>query len=174
MAADMTEKKPLDYLVRGLQLLFAIIVIGTDAYAIHVFRGHDEEVDSPVFPGGEADLHVGVPAAWGFLMFCAAWTFVVVIFHFVEPGFASHPMTGYVRIGAEAVAVLSWFAGFIAVAVNVSTTNACASGQNSCSELKAAAAFGAFEWLLFMITATPAVLSFINRSRDTKEPVSRA
>lgn len=35
MAADMTEKKPLDYLVRGLQLLLAIIVIGTDAYGMH-------------------------------------------------------------------------------------------------------------------------------------------
>lgn len=106
-------------------------------------------------------------------MFCAAWTVLVVIFHFVAPGFASSPMGGYARVGAEAVAVLSWFAGFIAVAVNVSTTDACKSGTNSCSELKAAAAFGALEWVLFMITATPAVLSFLNRSRDTKEPVSR-
>ncbi|KAF7586848.1 hypothetical protein BBP40_008241 [Aspergillus hancockii] len=163
----MAETKPLDYVVRGLQLLFATIVMGTDGYAVHVFRGHDDHVDAPVF-GGDATLHVGVPAAWGFLMFCAVWTVLVVVFHFVEPGFASRPMIGYVGIVAEAVAVLSWLAGFIAVAVNVSTTDACLSGQNSCATLKAATAFGAFEWLLFMVTATPAVMSFFNNQKRVR------
>ena len=93
-------------------------------------------------------------------MFCAAWTVLAVVFHFVEPSFASRPIIGYIGIIAEAVAVLAWLAGFIAVAVNVSTTDACMSGQNSCTELKVATAFGAFEWLLFMVTAIPAVLSF--------------
>ncbi|KAL4888478.1 hypothetical protein BDV59DRAFT_206062 [Aspergillus ambiguus] len=148
----MAENKPLDYVVRGLQLLFATIVMGTDGYAIHVFRDHDDHVNAPVF-GGEATLHVGVPAAWGFLMFCAVWTVLVVLFHFVEAGFASRQMVGYVGIVAEAVAV------------NVSTTDACSSGQNSCAMLKAATAFGAFEWLLFMATAIPAVMSFFNQKR---------
>ncbi|KAL4982110.1 marvel domain-containing protein [Aspergillus falconensis] len=160
----MAENKSLDYVVRVLQLLFAIIVIGTDGYAIHVFRGHVDHVNDPVFDG-DATLHIGVPAAWGFLMFCAVWTVLVVVFHFVEPGFASRPMIGYVGMAAEAVAVLSWLAGFIAVAVNVSTTDACSSGQNSCAELKAATAFGAFEWLLFMVTAIPAVMSFNNQKQ---------
>lgn len=163
----MAENKPVDYLVRGLQLVFTIIIMGTDGYAIHVFRGHDDHVNAPVF-GGEATLHVGVPAAWGFLMFCAVWTVLVVVFHFVEPGFASLPMIGYVGIVAEAVAVLSWLAGFIAVAVNVSTTDACSSGQNSCAALKAATAFGAFEWLLFMVTATAALMSLFHNQKQVR------
>ncbi|OJD13041.1 hypothetical protein AJ78_06456 [Emergomyces pasteurianus Ep9510] len=164
----MAEDRPLDYIVRGLQLLFAIIVMGIDGFAIHVFRGHDDHVNSPVFDG-DATLHVSVPSAWGFLMFCALWTVPVVVFHFVKPpGFASHRMIGYVNIAAEAVAVLSWLAGFIAVAVNVSTTDACLSGQNSCAALKAATAFGAFEWLLFMVTAAPAVISFFNNQKQAR------
>ncbi|KAJ5776785.1 hypothetical protein N7520_000031 [Penicillium odoratum] len=122
----MAENQPGASLVRGLQLLFAIIVMGTDGYAIHVFHGHNYEVDSPVF-GGEATLHVSVPSAWGFLMICAVWTVLIVVFHFVKPSLASRPMIGYIYIIAEAVAVLSWLASFIAVAVNVSTSNACLS-----------------------------------------------
>ncbi|KAL4815812.1 marvel domain-containing protein [Aspergillus spinulosporus] len=160
----MAETNPIDYIVRGLQLVFAIIVMGTDGYAIHVFRGYDDHVNNPVF-GGDATLHVGVPAAWGFLMFCAAWTVLVVVFHFVEPGFASRPIIDYVGIVAEAVGVLLWLAGFIAVAVNVATTDACSSGKNSCAELKGATVFGVFEWLLFMVTATPAVMSFFNNQK---------
>ena len=98
-------------------------------------------------------------------MFCAAWTVLVVVFHFVESGLGSRPIIGYVGIVAEVVAALAWLAGFIAVAVNVSTTDACSSGQNSCAELKAATAFGAFEWLLFIVTATPSVLSFFNNQK---------
>lgn len=98
-------------------------------------------------------------------MFCAAWTVLVVVWHFVEPGLGNRPMISYVGIVAEAVAVLSWLAGFIAVAVNVSTTDACSSGKKSCTEMKVATAFGAFEWLLFMITAIPAVTSLFSNPK---------
>ncbi|KAJ5233186.1 hypothetical protein N7468_006142 [Penicillium chermesinum] len=155
----MVESKPINFLVAGAQLLCAIIVMGLDGYAIHVYRGHEDEVDSPVYDG-DAELYAGVPSSWGFLMFCAAWTFVVVIFRFFEPGLASRPLVGYLGIFFEGVAVLSWFAGFIAVAVNVGSSNSCTSGHNSCAEVKAATAFGAFEWLLFMITAAAAAMSF--------------
>ncbi|KAE8153722.1 marvel domain-containing protein [Aspergillus avenaceus] len=161
----MAENKPIYLLVRGLQLLFAVIVMGLDGYAIHGYRGHAVDVNDPVFDG-DATLYAGVPAAWGFLMFCAVWTFPVVIFHFFESGLASRPLLGYVGLLSEAVAVLSWFAGFIAVAVNVGTTNSCMSGQNSCAEVKAAAAFGAFAWLLFMVTAAAAVGSFFHNRKQ--------
>ena len=61
-------------------------------------------------------------------------------------------MVGYICVAVEAVAVLSWLAGFIAVAVQIST-DACSAGGNSCGLLVAASVFGAFEWLLFVVTA---------------------
>ncbi|KAJ5654819.1 hypothetical protein N7490_001822 [Penicillium lividum] len=161
----MAESKPLDFLVPGVQLLCAIIVMGLDGYAIHVYRGHEDDVDSPVFDG-DAELYAGVPSAWSFLMFCAVWTFVVVIFHFFEPSRASRRLSGYIGIVFEGVAVLSWLAGFIAVAVNVGTSDSCTSGQNSCAEVKAAVAFGAVEWLLFMVTAAAAAVAFFHNRKQ--------
>lgn len=99
-------------------------------------------------------------------MFCAVWTVLAVVLHLVAgPSFVSRALIGYIHTAVEAVGVLSWLAGFIAVAVSISTADACASGQMSCASLKAATAFGAFEWLLFMVTASMNVMLVFNGSR---------
>lgn len=105
------------------------------------------------FAFGDYVDYEGVPSAWGFLMYCAVWTVIVVIFNLVCGAMAPHRgWVGHVRIGTEAVAILSWFAGWIAVAVNVGT-NTCPSEEDGCGSIKAATVFGAFEWLLFVATA---------------------
>lgn len=115
-----------------------------------MFGGHTELEH---FEFGDFYNYYGVPAAWGFLMFCAAWTVLSVIFHFIAGIiFADRAWIGYTRVAVEAVAVFSWLAGFIAVAVQISGA-ACKAGEYSCGLLKAATVFGAFEWLLFMVTA---------------------
>lgn len=55
-------------------------------------------------------------------------------------GRAAHP---YAVVGVDALTMLFWFAGFIAVAVFVSNRQ-CLGGV--CKTAKAAAVFGAFEW----------------------------
>ncbi|KFY23149.1 hypothetical protein V493_06050 [Pseudogymnoascus sp. VKM F-4281 (FW-2241)] len=163
MAMNMAENKTLSYTLRALQLIFAIIVMGTDGYAIHVFRGHTVYVH---FEFGNFYSYYGVPNAWGFLMFCAAWTVLIVIFHLIAGiSFADRALIGYIRVAVEAVAVLSWLAGFIAVAVQIST-DTCSAGKNSCGSLKAATVFGAFEWLLFVVTAALTVMHVFNSSRS--------
>ncbi|OKL55538.1 hypothetical protein UA08_09238 [Talaromyces atroroseus] len=136
------------------------IVLRTDGYAIHVFRGHTVYEH---FVFGNFYDYYGVPNEWGFLMFCAAWTVLVIIFHLIAArSFTDRAWMGYIRVAVEAVAVLSWLAGFIAVAVQISTYT-CSAGQNSCALLKAATVFGAFEWLLFMLTtALTVMLVFFN------------
>lgn len=112
--------------------------------------------------------YYGVPDAWGFLMFCAAWTVLIVIFHLISGiSFADRAFIGYIRVTVEAVAVLSWLAGFIAVAVQIST-DTCSAGKSSCGSLKAATVFGAFEWLFFMVTAALTVMLFFNSSRKPR------
>lgn len=106
------------------------------------------------FEFGDFYAYYGVPNAWGFLMFCAGWTFLGVIFLLIaRVRFADQILIGYIRVAVEAVALLSWLAGFIAVAVNIGS-NACPAEENGCGSLKAATAFGALEWLLFVITTT--------------------
>ncbi|KFZ08651.1 hypothetical protein V502_09240 [Pseudogymnoascus sp. VKM F-4520 (FW-2644)] len=173
MAVNMAENKTLNYALRAMQLIFAIIVMGTDGYAIHVFRGHTALVH---YEFGGFYNYYGVPNAWGFLMFCAGWTVIIVIFDLISrTRFADRALIGYIRVAVEAVAVLSWLAGFIAVAVQISG-GACSVGESSCGPLKAATVFGAFEWLLFMATAALTVMSVFNSSRKpmTSTPKSSA
>lgn len=135
-----------------------------------MFRGHTVYVH---FEFGNFYDYYGVPDAWCFLMFCAAWTVLIVIFHFIAGiSFADRALIGYTRVAVEAVAVLSWLAGFIAVAVQIST-DTCSAGRNSCGSLKAATVFGAFEWLLFIVTAALTVMLVFNSSRKQRTSTIR-
>lgn len=130
-----------------------------------MFRGHTVYEH---FDYGNFYDYYGVPNAWGFLMFCAAWTVLIVIFHLIAGiRFADRALVGYIRVAVEAVAVLSWLAGFISVAVQIST-DTCSAGKSSCGPLKAATVFGAFEWLLFMVTAALTVMLVFDSSRKPR------
>lgn len=134
----------------------------THRLAIHVFRGHTVYEH---FEFGDFYNHYGVPDAWGFLMFCAAWTLLGVIFLLIAGiSFADHALIGYIRVAVEAVALLSWLAGFIAVGVNIGS-NACPAEENGCGSLKAATVFGALEWLLFVITTILTIKLVFNSTR---------
>lgn len=80
-----------------------------------------------------------------FLVFCAVWTILALIFlilvpwRFSETG-AHHPI---VFTAVEAVTMIFWFAGFIAAAVFLSDRVCFGS---VCGAAKAATVFGAFLW----------------------------
>ncbi|KAK5941178.1 hypothetical protein PMZ80_006455 [Knufia obscura] len=165
MALNTAANRTVDLTLRALQLILAIITMGTDGHAIHVFHGHTVHEH---FEFGDFYNYYGVPDAWGFLMFCAAWTVLGVIFLLIAGiRFADHVLLGYVRVGVEAVALLSWLAGFVAVAVNIGS-NACPAEENGCGTLKAATVFGALEWLLFVVTTTMTVKLVFGRARHPR------
>lgn len=100
-------------------------------------------------------------------MFCAGWTFLGVIFQLVaRTRLAGHALTGYIGVAVEAVALLSWLAGFIAVAVNIGS--ACPAEENGCASIKAATVFGAVEWVLFVITTVLTTRLVFNNHRRSK------
>lgn len=130
-----------------LQDLSLMLNLTQSPTAIHVFRPYTTHIHTEFL-----DIYgtVGVPNAWGFLLFCACWTFVAVLFQIVVASrFPNHILMGYTRIAVEAVALLSWFAGFIATAVKIGT-DVCP--VDSCGALKAATVFGGLEWSLFLVT----------------------
>ena len=130
-----------------------------------MYRGYSSEVDTH---WGVFTAWNGVPNAWGFLLFCAAWTIFVAIFQLVAGNAITHrPLIRCISAGAELVAVISWFAGWIAVAVNIGI-GSCATGYVACDALKAATVFGAVEWLLFMVTTFLAVSLFLNSKRQVR------
>ncbi|ERS97296.1 hypothetical protein HMPREF1624_06628 [Sporothrix schenckii ATCC 58251] len=155
MLANIAASRTVNIVLRTLQVVFAIAVLGTDGYAIHAFRGHTVHDH---FAFGDFTDYVGVPSAWGFLLFCAAWAVLgVVVLVVAAVYFAHHRIVGYVLVAVEAVALLSWLAGFVAVAVNIGT-NACPLSQShGCGSITAAAVFGGLEWLLFAATTAMTV-----------------
>ena len=100
---------------------------------------------------------------------------MAAIFHLIAGLWsADHRLIGFIRLAIEAVALLSWFAGFVAVAVNIGT-GICQAGNASCRSLEAATIFGASEWLLFMITtALTSMLVFNNARRPGTSTASPA
>jgi hypothetical protein len=111
------------------------------------------------------DLYYGVPDSWGFLIFCAGWTVLIVVFERIaERKFGGILWVRYLCVAAETVAVLSWLAGFVAVAVRISG-HECSTGEKSCGSLVAATVFGALECLLFTITTFTAALVAFNSPR---------
>ncbi|KAF1990631.1 hypothetical protein K402DRAFT_324260 [Aulographum hederae CBS 113979] len=116
--------------LRIAQTVFAIIVLGLTAYVANWWTGY---------------WHDSAPAEINFLLFASVWSLVALIYLVVAPlKFASHPMSHkFAILGAEAVSMLFWFGGFIALAVFLS--NRVCFGH-VCNVAKAATVFAAFEW----------------------------
>lgn len=93
------------------------------------------------------------------MVFTAVWTLLILIYLALAPRFFSavaHPMA---MLGLDALTMLFWFAGFIALAVfhhqaegvylgndYGDTYKVCGLLGGICGEIEAAAVFGAFEW----------------------------
>ena len=93
------------------------------------------------------------------MVFVSVWTLLILIYLALAPRFFSavaHPMA---MLGLDALTMLFWFAGFIAIAVlhhqleDVYLDDGfgdlykgCGLVGGLCGEIEAAAVFGAFEW----------------------------
>lgn len=87
------------------------------------------------------------PSQVNFLLFNAIWTFLALAYLIVVPWRFSETIAHhkFAILGVEAVTMLFWFAGFIALAVFLSG-RLCYGRVCDCA--KAAAVFAAFEWLV--------------------------
>jgi hypothetical protein len=79
-------------------------------------------------------------------MFCAVWTSLLVIFLVVAQWrFEEHFVFVIARVALDITTLFFWFGGFIAVAAGIDA-QVCPTGNTFCGSIKAATAFGAFEW----------------------------
>ncbi len=99
------------------------------------------------------------PSQDSFMVFVSVWTLLILIYLALAPRFFSafaHPMA---MLGLDALTMLFWFAGFIALAVLHhqfegvylgdglgDAYHGCALAGGLCGEIEAAAVFGALEW----------------------------
>ena len=152
--------------IRAVQFLFAVIVVGLTGHRM-----------SPPFPPPFANpprtdsLFLSSVASIGFtvsqvnfMVFVAAWTMLVLIYLSLAPRFFASVANVFAILALDALTMLFWFAGFIALAVFYHRLNdtdlvfdigfgygavrtcEAAGIKGLCKQMEAAAVFGAFEW----------------------------
>jgi hypothetical protein len=159
--------------VRIVQAVFAIVVLGTLGNCRHLSslsplfplplsythspQPHDVEQQRtprhaqkltfalpPAASDWDSFFFDGTPSQVAFLIFCACWTLLAVAYFIaaplVVPGAAHH----LAILALEAVTMIFWFAGFIALAAALG--NGCPARYNACRTAAAGDAFSAFEW----------------------------
>ncbi|EAW14679.1 MARVEL domain-containing protein [Aspergillus clavatus NRRL 1] len=147
----MAANFPWIYPVRVAQAIFAIIVLGLTGYAVSWIRWSD---------------------TINFMLFNSAWTaFIAVPYLALAPVFFPRLAHRFVIPAVEAVTMIFWFSGFVALGVWLPPSEACHWGR--CRALQAATVFGAFEWALFLATTVVAVLGALrsgNHSTNSTKP----
>ncbi|KAF1989625.1 hypothetical protein K402DRAFT_326174 [Aulographum hederae CBS 113979] len=128
--------------IRAAQGLLTIIILGLMAYVVNSWSTSADN---------------------NFLLFCSIWTILALVYLVVTPGRYPEMAHKYGILAAEAVTMIFWFAGFIAVAVLL--TDVGCRDSSICSAAIAADVFAAFEWLLFAATTIMAALH-VYRTKD--------
>ncbi|KAL4788424.1 membrane-associating domain-containing protein [Aspergillus varians] len=98
-----------------------------------------------------------------FMLFNGVWTFFIVVPYFIlAPIFAPALAHRWALPGVDGVTMIFWFAGFIALAVDLGDVVGC-SHSSVCQGVQAAAVFGAFNWVLFLATTVLNTLGAVRR-----------
>ena len=97
-----------------------------------------------------------------FQLFNTIWTILVLAFLVIVPrALSSH--SGIISLPVLVVSVIFWFAGSIALSVEIGT-GSCDGGSDFCSAYhaaQAACAFGFFIWVIFTVLTVLEMLSFL-------------
>ncbi|MCJ1416897.1 hypothetical protein MMC32_003236 [Xylographa parallela] len=126
--------------LRGVAVLFTIIELGLTAYGVSYF-------DGTYFDGYYT--YTSNVGSLNFMLFNSLWSLLLLAYLLATLRFArfSHPIVTFVLLLLTA---LFWFSGFIALAVAVGPS---CYGNHACQTVAAAAAFGAFLWVIFLVDA---------------------
>jgi hypothetical protein len=143
------------HILRGVQLLFALIVLGLAAGAVDLISVED--------PGSRAS----------FLIFCAVWSFLAILYIMLAPRFVPAAAHKFSLLAADALTMIFWFAGFIPMA-DIAKDVGDYKGYSVFSVFDkwhkiavAATVFAAFEFLLFLATTILNALAAFRSSSST-------
>ncbi|EMC96298.1 hypothetical protein BAUCODRAFT_470051 [Baudoinia panamericana UAMH 10762] len=140
-------------ILRILQIILALIVLGLIGYASNWWTGH---------------WHATSPSQFNFLIFTSAWTLLALVYLIVVPWrFSDTPAHHkFAILGMETLTMLFWFAGFIATAVFLSDRPCWGS---VCEAARAGTVFAAFEWVVFACSFALSVMHVVRTSGRTSD-----
>ncbi|KAI2471821.1 membrane-associating domain-containing protein [Annulohypoxylon bovei var. microspora] len=122
--------------IRAAQLFFAFIVMALTAYVANWYN---------------VDTLTSSPSQVNWLLAVSVFTIISVLYLELTPRFAPKLSHQFVAMGLEACNALFYFAGFIALSVFMSRLLFCRGSV--CGAAQASIAFGAFEFLLWTVSA---------------------
>lgn len=137
--------------LRGVQVLFSIIVLGLSAYLV--------------------DHYWWSPHSVNFMLFTSIWTFFAVAYLTLAPTRFPRAAHKFAIAGVEFLTMLFWFAAFVAVAARWGSAAWGVAGHGtfySCGV--AAIVFSAFLWLTFVVTTALAALHIRGGATHTTAP----
>ncbi|KAJ8060023.1 hypothetical protein OCU04_011634 [Sclerotinia nivalis] len=134
--------------LRIVQAVFAIIVLGLMAYAADDWS------------------YWWSPDSVNFLVFAAVWTLLALLYLIISPTHFPSAAHKFGILFAEAVTMIFWFAGFIALAVMLNNVGCGHSQWSVCQASIAGDVFAAFLWLLFLATTIMAALHVSRSSKN--------
>ncbi|CAK7563877.1 MAG: hypothetical protein SEPTF4163_001757 [Sporothrix epigloea] len=117
-------------------IIFAIVELGLTAYCVHVWD-HSYWTDS-------------APSILKFLLFAAVWSFIVLLYIGITPLYFTRFFHRLASLALEWITMIFWFAGSVALAVDVGGPVHCG-GNHYCGAVRAAIAFGFLMWLMFLL-----------------------
>ncbi|KAL8924990.1 MAG: hypothetical protein Q9172_002419 [Xanthocarpia lactea] len=128
------------FVSRTLQLLFAVILLGLCGYLV---------TDNVIY---------NIPSQVNFMLFNSVWTiFPAVPFLFYSDRILpARPSSKLIHLAVDAITMLFWFAGFIALAEWYNNIIICVG--KGCGVTVAVIIFGVLEWILFSLTTTLSAL----------------
>jgi len=144
------DSNPLLLGLRGVQFVLGLIIFCMSCYTVNATSGYLDEANFMLFNG-----------LWTFLIAVPYLALCIKFFPALAHKFA--------LLGVDAVTMLFWFAGFIALAARLPRPKYCIGSP--CHTLQAVTVFGAFEWLLFAATTALSVIALVrDRGSSSKPP----
>ncbi|ERS97847.1 hypothetical protein SPBR_01095 [Sporothrix brasiliensis 5110] len=134
-------------------IVFGVIELGLTAYLVSFFD-HDGYSTSP--------------SILNFMLFNAIWSILVLLYVGVTPLYFTRVFHRLASLALEWITMIFWFAGSIALAVDVGGPVNCG-GNHYCGSLEAAIAFGFFLWALFgVLVVVDTIESLRSRGHTVK------
>ncbi|MCJ1262767.1 hypothetical protein MMC22_002637 [Lobaria immixta] len=140
--------------IRAVQFFCALVSLGLNGYVAHWYDRWS------VYDDSISEVN--------FLIFVAIWTAILSIYLLVAQFKFPSLAPAIVVLALDALTMLFWFAGFIALAVFHSNLGECRG--RVCDDLVAGIVFGAFEWLLFAATTVLGALAVFRGNKTTNAP----
>lgn len=133
-------------------IVFAVVELGLMAYVVSVTNNASRSNSSP--------------SILNFMLFNAIWSILVLLYIGLTPLYYTRVFHRLASLALEWITMIFWFAGSIALAVDIGGPYDC--GNNHyCGAVEAGIAFGFFLWALFCVLVVVDTIESLRSRRST-------